>query len=111
LARNYAWLELLKEGIIWRVVSGSKIRIWRDNWLPSGNMNVFGNASGSRLRWVSDLIDPVTRTWKEDIVRSIFYHPDAEEVLQIRIPNLNGEDFIAWEYKKWFSFQLKVHIG
>jgi hypothetical protein len=27
-------LELLKQGIIWRVGSGSQIRIWRDPWIP-----------------------------------------------------------------------------
>jgi hypothetical protein len=58
-------LELLKHGVIWRVVSGSKIKIWRDNWVPRGNLKIIGKASPSRLKWVSSLIDPTTKCWKE----------------------------------------------
>jgi len=27
-------LDLLKQGVIWRVNSGNSIKIWRDNWIP-----------------------------------------------------------------------------
>lgn len=27
-------LELLKKGVIWRVGDGSKVKIWRDPWIP-----------------------------------------------------------------------------
>jgi hypothetical protein len=62
---------------------------------------------------VSDLIDPTTKTWKEDIVREIFYKPDADEVLQINIPSLNGDDFIAWNYEKngVFSVRSAYRLG
>jgi hypothetical protein len=46
--------------MIWRVNSGSRIRVWRDNWLPRGNLKPMGNASKLRIKWVSDLIDPTT---------------------------------------------------
>ena len=29
-------LELVKKDMIWRVGNGSKIRIWRDPWIPRG---------------------------------------------------------------------------
>ena len=32
-------LELLKQGIIWRVGDGSQIRIWRDPWIPRELIN------------------------------------------------------------------------
>jgi hypothetical protein len=66
-------LELLKQGMIWRVNSGSRIRVWRDNWLPRGNMKPMGNASKLRIKWVSDLIEPSTKMWKEDMVWKVFY--------------------------------------
>jgi hypothetical protein len=30
-------LEMLKMGIIWRINSGSEVKIWRDNWIPKGH--------------------------------------------------------------------------
>jgi hypothetical protein len=104
-------LDLLKHGMIWRVNSGSKIRIWRDNWLPRGNLKVMGNASGSRIRWVSELIDPSTKTWKEDVVRTVLYPPDAETVLQIKIqikiPSFDGDDYVAWHHEKSGMFSVR----
>lgn len=100
-------LELLMHGIIWQVHSGTKIRIWLDNWLTRGNHKVIGKASKSRLRWLSYLIDRGTKTWKEDIVRSLFFQPDLEEVLQIFIPSNDREDFVAWAHEKSGIFSVR----
>jgi hypothetical protein len=100
-------LELLKHGIVWRINTGTKVKIWRDNWLPRGNHKAIGKASKSRFKWVSDLIDFGTKQWKEETVRSLFHPPDAEEILKIRIPLVNGEDFIAWAHEKNSLFSVK----
>ena len=100
-------LELLKNGIIWRVVNGRKIRIWRDNWLPRGNHKVISKANATRVRWVSDLIDPSTNRWNEGLVQSIFYPPDAEEIMQIPVPSSSGDDFISWTQEKNGIFSVR----
>lgn len=38
-------LELLKKGYVWRIGNGRAVDIWRDNWLPRGNLRVSGKAS------------------------------------------------------------------
>jgi hypothetical protein len=93
--------------VIWRVVNGSKIKIWRDNWVPRGNLKIIGKAKKSRLKWVSDLMDPATNSWNEDLVRSIFFESDAEHVLKIKIPRSMGEDYIAWNFEKSGHFSVK----
>lgn len=49
-------LELLKQGVIYRVGNGESIRIWRDNWLPRmGSMKPSGSSRICRLRKVRHL--------------------------------------------------------
>jgi hypothetical protein len=37
---SYTWwsilkgIELLKEGLIWRIGDGTKVKIWEDPWIP-----------------------------------------------------------------------------
>jgi hypothetical protein len=64
------------------------------------------NLDSTRLHWVYDLIDPGTKTWKEDIVRSLFFPRDVEEILQISIPSNEGEDFVAWSQEKSGIFSV-----
>ena len=69
---SYSWrsilrgVELLKEGIIWRIGNGSSVNIWSDPWLPRGHTRKPATPRGqSLLTRVSELIDPQTESWDE----------------------------------------------
>jgi hypothetical protein len=50
-------LDLLKQGAIWRIGSGSMVKIRRDNWLPrSDNLKLSGMKERCRLKWVAQLL-------------------------------------------------------
>jgi hypothetical protein len=50
-------LDLVKKGIIWRVRSGSKIRIWRDPWVPRpSSLRLTLKKGRSQLKWVYQLM-------------------------------------------------------
>jgi hypothetical protein len=100
-------LELLKKGIVWRICNGKNVRIWRDNWIPRGDFKITANVTKSRIRWVKDIIDHDKKEWKEDVVKKIFMPHDAEEVLKIRIPNLEQEDFVSWHFEKNGIFSVR----
>jgi len=76
---------LLKEGCVWRVGNGTKIRIWRDKWLPrSHNHMAFSPSQALHLdATVSELIDHENRSWREQQIRQSFSHAQAEEILNI----------------------------
>jgi hypothetical protein len=47
-------LELVKNGIVWRISSGSKVQVWRDPWInrePSRKITM--RKGRARIRWVS----------------------------------------------------------
>jgi hypothetical protein len=100
-------LDLLKKGVIWIIHTGSKIRIWRDNWIPKGNLRPSPRPRGPRYRWVSDLINQNTMQWKEELVRATFQRQDVEEILRIRLPRCNGDDFLAWHFENSGDFSVR----
>jgi hypothetical protein len=65
-------LELVKRRTIWRVADGTRIKIWRHQWLPRGwSLRPARSKRACRLKWVSQLIDESTREWNVDILNAI----------------------------------------
>ncbi|GKV15133.1 hypothetical protein SLEP1_g25935 [Rubroshorea leprosula] len=93
-----AGLGILKMGSTWRIGSGRDVRIWRDNWLPSGAIPqpqialVHHNLDDR----VSDLIDEDRGCWKEAAVRHSFRAEDAEAILHIPISRRCSIDRLIW---------------
>jgi hypothetical protein len=101
-------LELLKKGLMWRVRSGEKIQIWRDHWIPwPPFLKTSLNKGRSRLRWVSQLMQPGRSGWDEQILNSCLYPHDVEAILRIRLSDREGEDMLAWFYEKSGIFTVK----
>jgi hypothetical protein len=107
-------LELLKKGAIWRIGSGSSVRIFRDNWIPRIDApKLCGRRNGSRRRWVSELIDQTNRTWNERLVRECCLPLDVDAVLAIKLPARACDDFISWlpESNGIFSVRSAYRLG
>jgi hypothetical protein len=68
---------------------------------------VDGRRSNVRKKWVSELIDPVSRTWDVQAVRAICYPWDAEAILTIKLPARACEDFVAWSCEANGSFLVR----
>jgi len=100
-------LELLKQGIIWRVGDGSQIKIWRDPWIPwEISLKVSTRPGRCKLRWVSELLDSEGKDWDFDKLIHVFNPADVEELAKIKIPARRMEDFIAWHWEKTGLFTV-----
>jgi ribonuclease HI len=107
-------LELLKKGIIWRIGDGSKVKIFRDNWLPRpGALKPDGRKGSSRRKWVSELIRADSRTWDVEAVRECCWPHDANTILGIKLAGRASDDFLAWsgESSGLFSVRSAYRIG
>lgn len=101
-------LELLKQGAIWRVADGSKIKIWRHQWLPrEWSLRPSRSKRPCRLKWVSQLIDAQTREWNIEVLQRFFHDYDFSEIIKIKIPRNVEEDFVAWHYEKTGCFSVR----
>jgi hypothetical protein len=77
-------LELLKQGVIWRVGNGAQIRAWRDPWIPRASNHHARTARGRcRYKWVADFL-LTDGTWNTLRVHQYFQPEDAIEILKIK---------------------------
>ena len=75
---SYAWKsiikgrDVIKRGAMWRIGLGNSIQVWVDNWLPMKN-NPRIISPKLEEGGMGDLIDPIYRTWKEEVIDQVFY--------------------------------------
>ena len=110
---SYSWrsilrgLELLKDGIIWRIGDGENIRIWDDPWLNrEGSRQPITPRRQCLLTRVHELINPITGEWDELLIRDTFWEMDAKVILTMPI-RPEFEDFPAWYYDKKGLFSVR----
>jgi hypothetical protein len=92
-------LELLKEGVVWRIGDGKSIRTWRDNWIPRNHaLKAQPTRIPDRHRRVYQLVNSADSSWKVQIIRRNFQPHDADLILQLKPPDASNKDFLAWHY-------------
>lgn len=111
---SYTWqsivagLRTFRRDYIWTVGSGEKINIWEDHWIStSPTRMVYTRKDNILLRTLDELIDPNTRTWDEELIRSIFLPVDSERILRIPLSEHLTDDFVAWHKTKSFVFTFR----
>ncbi|CAN6374879.1 unnamed protein product [Urochloa humidicola] len=110
---SYTWrsilsgLEVLKEGLVWRIGDGSKVNVWEDAWLPKEWSRKPITPKGHNLMtMVSELIDPSTGSWDVELVTQTFWPEDVHDILTIPV-HVDLEDIVAWHYDKKGQFSVK----
>jgi hypothetical protein len=106
-------LDLLKEGMIWRIGNGRSVRIWRDNWLPRlEELKVVSDKGRSRLVRVSSFIDDQGH-WDEGLIHRTFLPIDTKVILKIKLSERRPEDFLAWQHERngCFSVRSAYRLG
>jgi ribonuclease HI len=106
-------LQTLKRGHIWRVGDGTSINIWSDAWIPSSPSRKILTPRGNTVYTkVSELIDPVTRSWDEELLRDLFLDVDVTRILKIPLAVGMMEDFVSWNYTNTgiFTVRTAYHI-
>ena len=95
---SYTWrsilkgVDLIKEGVIRRIGNGESVNIWTDPWIPHGKTRRPATyIEAAVLTRVVDLLDPVSGSWDETLVKDTFSEFDAEAILKLRV-NLDTED-------------------
>ncbi|KAH0981516.1 hypothetical protein GBA52_008693 [Prunus armeniaca] len=77
--------RLLESGLRWRIGDGSKVQVRNDPWLPSP-YTFRTLLRHPDLPWmVHELIDPLLKAWKQDVINRCFAPKEATRILSIPI--------------------------
>lgn len=100
--------KVLREGICWRVGTGSSISIFNDQWITGvTNYRVASSILNSNLTLVSYFIDSSTRTWKEELGNNTFTPEDAKLILRVQLVEVAHPDEMAWSDEPFGAFSIR----
>ena len=75
------------------VGDGFDVPLTHPDWLP--NLRDSSLQTGT----IGDLIDHNSRSWKVDLIRSLYHHPKAINILQMPISKINdSKDRLMWKF-------------
>ena len=112
---SFAWqsiqnsLDLVREGLLWRIGNGQSVRIWGDRWLPTPT--TFKVQSPPQIldpaATVSTLIDGELKWWNKALVEQIFSAEESAIIQSIPISQTNKEDRLYWRGTTRGTFSVR----
>ncbi|XP_041026997.1 uncharacterized protein LOC121267211 [Juglans microcarpa x Juglans regia] len=102
-------LDLLKEGLVWRVGNGKSINIWGDRWIPQPSSYKIQSPVKclTEVDKVAKLIDESKGEWKKEIVKEVFNEGEAEIICRLPISKTGRSDKQIWALSKNGIFNVK----
>ena len=112
---SYAWnsilkgREVIKHGASRRIGTSTSVDIWADNWLPTKNNPriISPCMPGLPSTKVSNLIDPVQRVWKEQVLDRYFFEFEAAVIKRIPLCQSIQDDILIWPWNPDDVYSVK----
>ena len=101
--------EVILKGAQWRVGDGKQIRIWGDNWLPSKSSAKISTSVlfGQENSCVGVLINPVTRSWRNEVIDHVFNAQEAEIIKSTPLSSTNQLEKLIWPFTPLGNYSVK----
>lgn len=100
-------INVIKDGMIWRIGNGNWVNIWSDPWLPRGSTRRPSTPRGANIiSRVYELIDPHTGDWDVPLLELIFWEEDVRIIRTIPV-HVEMEDVIGWHFDNKGQFSVK----
>ncbi|KAG7547813.1 Ribonuclease H domain [Arabidopsis suecica] len=111
---SHAWrsifqgMQLIKQGLKWRICDGNTVRVWHDQWLdnpprPAKSLSIHNSTN---LK-VSDLMKPSTTIWDDNKLRELIHPEDIPIIQRIRPRVIRSPDEPTWIYTKNGQYSVK----
>jgi hypothetical protein len=117
---SFAWRsiqgasKIVSDGLIWRIGTGSKVRIWGDKWLNTpSTYKVQSPVKGlDETAKVEELIDHDRKGWNLQLIEEIFIEDDQRAIKGAPVSSSNQPDKLVWRGTKngVFSVSSAYHM-
>ena len=105
---------VLKAGLQWRIGMGSRVKIWKDAWLPSPTTHrvLSPICVLDQNAIVDSLIDVETMSWNQSLIQWVFWPRDSAMILAIPLSKRKPPDRLIWTGIKngKFTVQSAYHL-
>ncbi|KAM2632785.1 hypothetical protein EV1_023480 [Malus domestica] len=102
---------VLQHGVRWRVGDGESINIRKDPWLPTPTTFLANPLDSLEEIKVRDLIDPISKSWKEEVISAGFNRDEARKILSIPLSKSGCLDRLVWHYTVNGDYSVKTGYG
>ncbi|CAN6698982.1 unnamed protein product [Malus baccata var. baccata] len=99
---------VLNLGLRWRVGNGKSINIRKEPWFPKPSTYRVIPKPNLEGTMVCDLIDPITKSWRMDLIESGFQPEDVLPILSIPLSHAGIDDRLVWHYTSNGIFSVKT---
>lgn len=100
-APSFSWRNILEAwpifqaGLLWKVGSGENVDVWNDNWIPSTPTHALRKPNDCVISQVSELIDPVTKSWDIATLNAMFSQEVVDSILCLPLSSRCPRDRIT----------------
>ncbi|XP_040945782.1 uncharacterized protein [Gossypium hirsutum] len=99
---------LLNNGRCWRVGRGDQISMRGDSWIPGiAADRITIQEDNDNVKLVSDLVEPISRSWRTELIRNTFQPDVAEQILKIPLAETEQEDLQVWRGEPTGEFSVR----
>jgi hypothetical protein len=103
-------LELLKKGLVWRIVNGKLVRAWQNPWIPRAySWRSISKQGVSRLQLLSDIFWAATGqcAWNIMLLHKHFLQVDITDILKNRPAPRAMVDVLTWAQETYSIFSAR----
>lgn len=99
--------HILQAGLVWKIGSGTQVRIWEDNWILNVYSSSLQRPVGSCLTFVSKLINLSSMSWNVSLLHSLFSPELVESIRCIPLSSRRPGDPVTLKLEKRGFFSVK----
>ncbi|KAH0972205.1 hypothetical protein GBA52_024361 [Prunus armeniaca] len=108
--------RLLESGLRWRIGDGIKVQVRNDPWLPSPYTFRTLSRHPDLPLMVHELIDPLLKAWKQDVINRCFTPEEATRIFNLPISRWGCLDKLIWHFSSHgqyivrSGYELALHL-